>query len=92
MLKPLDDRLLVKPVKTEVKTDGGLYLPDMMISDTNQAIVVSVGHDEDLQEMFSEGDRIMYVLTSGEPVRYLGEDYLILERMAVLAIIIETED
>jgi len=85
MIVPLDDRVLVRVLKTETKTEGGIFLPDTSVSNTNEAIIVAVGTDEDLREVLKVGDKVIYQLDGGEPVKYNGRDYVLLERMEIFA-------
>jgi chaperonin GroES len=92
-VKPLADRVVVKPLEEEEQMRGGLYIPDTAKEKPSQGEVVAVGpgkvsDDGTRLEMdVSEGDRILYGKYSGTDVTLDGEEYLILRESDILAII-----
>ncbi|MHB8927856.1 MAG: co-chaperone GroES [Bacillota bacterium] len=86
-LQPLDDRVLVKPLKPEEKTQGGIILPDTAKEKPQEGKVIAVGTDEDLQKVVKEGDIVLYAKFGGQETKVDGEDHLILSRSDILALI-----
>ena len=92
-LKPLWDRIVVKPLEASEKTKSGLVLPDTAQEKPQEAKVVAVGPGKLLDEggvkplEVKNGDRILYGKYSGSEVTIDGTDYLILKEEDVLAIV-----
>jgi chaperonin GroES len=92
MLQPLGDRVLVKPLKAEEKSPGGIILPETAQEAPREGEVVAVGEGRMLEsgdrtEMSVEkGDRIIYREYGGTDVKIDGEEYLIVEESAILAV------
>jgi chaperonin GroES len=91
-LKPLNDRLVVKAVKAEEKTAGGIILPDAAQEKPTEAEVVAVGPGKVLDNgkvvalEVKPGDRVIYSRYGGTEVKVGGEEYVILRQDDVLAI------
>lgn len=92
-LRPLQDRLIVKRVKEEEKTKGGLYIPDTAKEKPVEGTVVAVGNGKLLDDGtvrkldVKEGDRILFGKYSGNEVKIDGEDLLILREDEVLGVV-----
>ncbi len=92
MLKPLGDRVIVKPVSAEEKTAGGIVLPDTAKEKNQEGDVVAVGPGTQLDSGkvvpidVNVGDRIIYGKYSGTEVKVGAEDYVILRQEDILAI------
>jgi chaperonin GroES len=91
MLKPLGDRVIVKPSVEEEKTAGGLFLPDTAKERPQWGEVVAVGPGkfEDGKRIEIEvktGDKVIYSKYGGTEVKVDGQDYLILRESDILAI------
>lgn len=86
-VKPIDDRLLIKPIEPESKTSGGIIIPDTAKEKPIMGEVVAVGTDEELQKLFKVGDKIIFAKYGGEEISIDGEDYRIIQRSDVLAIV-----
>ena len=92
-IRPLDDRIVVKAVKAEEKTSGGILLPDTAKEKPSRAIVVAVGegprNDEGqrLPLTVKVGDEILYGKYAGNDIKWAGEEYKILRESEVLALI-----
>ncbi len=86
-VRPVDDRLLVKPLATQEKTAAGIYLPDTAKEKPQQGVIVAVGTDEELRKVFKEGQRVLFTKYGGSEVKLDGEDHLILQRSDVLAVV-----
>lgn len=94
-LKPLSDRVIVKAVEQEEKTQSGIYLPDTAKEKPQQGQVVAVGsgrvaqNGERLQMSVSVGDRVLFAKYGGTEVKLDGTEYLILSESDILAIVQE---
>jgi chaperonin GroES len=91
-LKPLDDRIVVKPGEGEETTSSGLVIPDTAKEKPQEGSVVAVGPGkfEDGQRTpldVNVGDTVVYSKYGGTEVKVEGEDYLILSARDVLAVL-----
>jgi chaperonin GroES len=93
-LKPLDDRIVVKPGEAEERTASGLVIPDTAKEKPQQGTVVAVGPgrwSDDEGKHFpldiKSGDTVLYSKYGGTEVTIDGEDLLILTSRDVLAIV-----
>jgi chaperonin GroES len=91
-LKPLDDRIVVKPGEGEETTSSGLVIPDTAKEKPQEGSVVAVGPGkfEDGQRTpldVKVGDKVVYSKYGGTEVKVEGEDYLILSARDVLAVL-----
>jgi len=92
-LRPLGDRMVVKPTEQEEVTSSGIYLPETAKEKPQQGSVVAVGpgtRDEDGKRIAMDvkvGDLVMYAKYSGAPIKLTGTEYLILKEGDVLAIV-----
>ncbi len=91
-LKPLGDRIVVKPVEREEKTKSGIVLPDTAKEKPQEGEVVAVGpgkyeKGERVPMEVKVGDRVIYSKYGGTEVKIEGEEYLILNQSEVLAIV-----
>jgi chaperonin GroES len=91
-LKPLGDRLIVKPIDEEETTASGIVLPDTAKEKPQKGKVVAVGDgrwDEDGEKRIpldvSEGDEVLYSKYGGTEVTVDDEDLLVLRESDVLA-------
>lgn len=90
-LKPLGDRLVVKPIEQEETTASGLVLPETAKEKPQQGSVIAVGpgrRDDDGKriEMDVEvGDTVLYAKYAGTEIKVTGEKLLILKESDVLA-------
>ena len=91
--RPLHDRVVVKRVKEEEKTKGGIIIPDTAQEKPQEGEVVAVGpgaRDEDGErvEMDVEvGDRILFGKWSGTEVKIDGEELLIMKESDIMGVI-----
>ncbi|MGP1537637.1 co-chaperone GroES [Bacteroides heparinolyticus] len=86
-IKPLADRVLVKPVAAEEKI-GGIIIPDTAKEKPLKGEVLAVGNgtkDEDM--ILKVGDVVLYGKYSGTEVDIDGETYLIMRQSDVLAVV-----
>jgi chaperonin GroES len=92
-LKPLGDRVIVKPKAPEEKTKGGIILPDTAQEKPMEGEIVAVGNGriaDDGKKIAMElkvGDKILYGKYSGTEVKINDEEFLIMRESDVYAII-----
>jgi chaperonin GroES len=92
-LKPLEDRILVRPEEGEETTISGIVIPDTAKEKPQQGTVLAVGPGKrsdtgDLIPMdVKEGDKVMYSKYGGTEIKIDGEELLILSARDVLAIV-----
>lgn len=90
-LRPLDDRVVVKPLEAEETTAGGILLPDSAKEKPQRGKVVAVGPGKLLdsgnrgQLSVSVGDEVIFGKYGGSEVEVDGEDYKILRESDILA-------
>jgi chaperonin GroES len=91
-LKPLEDRIVVKPGEEEEKTVSGIVIPDTAKEKPQEGSVVAVGPGrfEEGQRVpldVAVGDTVIYSKYGGTVFKVEGDEYLILSARDVLAII-----
>jgi chaperonin GroES len=87
-IKPLGDRVLVKPAPVEQKTVGGIIIPDSAKEKPLKGEVLAVGKGTKDEEMVvSVGDNVLYGKYAGTELEWEGEKYLIMRQSDILAII-----
>ncbi len=92
-IRPLQDRVIVRRVKEEEKTKGGLYIPDTAKEKPIEATVVAVGNGKVLEDGtvrkldIKAGDRILFGKYSGTEVKIDGEEHLILREDDILGVL-----
>ena len=90
-LKPLDDRVVVKPLEVEEKTSGGIVLPDTAKEKSTKGEVVAVGsgklldNGKRLPMVVKVGDKVLYGKYGGADVKVDGVEYKILSESEILA-------
>lgn len=93
-IKPLSDRIVVKPLEAEAKTKGGIVLPDTAKEKPQEGKVVAVGKGKVLENGSIQapevkvGDKVLYGKYSGNEITTKeGEELLIMREEDILAII-----
>ncbi len=87
-IKPLADRVLIKPVAAEEKTVGGIIIPDSAKEKPLKGNVVAVGKGTKDEEMvLKAGDSVLYGKFAGNELELEGERFLIMRQSDVLAIL-----
>jgi chaperonin GroES len=92
VLKPLADRVVIKPIQAEEKTKGGIVLPDTAKDKPQEGEVVAVGpgrildNGTKLTPEVKVGDRVIYSKYSGSEVKIDGEEHLVVREQDILAI------
>ena len=92
-IRPLHDRILVKRVEEENKTNGGLIIPDTAKEKPLEAQVIAVGNGKVLEDGslrkldVKAGDRVLFGKYTGTEVKIDGDEHLILREDDILAVI-----
>ncbi|SDS05007.1 MULTISPECIES: co-chaperone GroES [Jiangella] len=93
-IKPLEDRIVVKPLEAEQTTASGLVIPDTAKEKPQEGEVVAVGEgrwDDEGEKRIpldvKVGDVVLYSKYGGTEVKYGGDELLILSGRDVLAIV-----
>ena len=87
-IKPLADRVLIKPAPAEEKTAGGIIIPDTAKEKPLQGEVLAAGNGTKDEEMvLKAGDTVLYGKYAGTEVELDGEKYLTMRQSDVLAVL-----
>lgn len=87
-MKPINDRVVIKPSPAEEKTAGGIIIPDTAKEKPQKGVVVAVGPGKDGNLMtVQKGDTVLYGKYAGQEIHYNGEDYLIMREDDILVIL-----
>jgi chaperonin GroES len=92
-VKPLEDRILVKPIEAETMTASGIYLPETAKERPIQGTVVAVGPGARLENgrraamTVSKGDTVVYSRYAGSEIELKGEKHLLLRESELLGVI-----
>jgi chaperonin GroES len=92
VLKPLADRVVVKPIQAEEKTKGGIVLPDTAKDKPQEGEIIAVGTGRVLDNgtklplEVKVGDKVVYSKYSGSEIKIDGEEYLIIRESDILAV------
>jgi chaperonin GroES len=90
-LRPLDDRVIVKPLEAEEKTAGGIVLPDTAKEKPQRGKVISVGPGKILDDgsraavAVAVNDEVLFGKYSGNEVKVDNVEYKILRESDILA-------
>lgn len=93
MIKPLNDRVLIKMVEAEVETKSGIILTASSKEKPQIAEVVEVGpggvdeNGKEIKMQVKKGDKVITSKYSGTEVKYEGTEYLIVKQDDILAIV-----
>jgi chaperonin GroES len=87
-IKPLADRVIIKPAAAEAKTAGGIIIPDTAKEKPQKGTVVAVGPGtKDNPVTVKAGDKVLYGKYSGTEISFEDNDYLIMRESDIVAII-----
>ncbi|MDD5133878.1 MAG: co-chaperone GroES [Phycisphaerae bacterium] len=92
-LRPLDDRIVVKPQEAEEKTAGGIVLPDAAKEKPLMGKVISVGPGRMLDNgkraevAVKKNDTVLFGKYGGNDIKIDGQDYKILRESDILGIV-----
>lgn len=92
-IRPLQDRVILKRVKEEEKTKGGIIIPDTAKEKPIEGEVVAIGNGKVLEDgtvrklSVAVGDRVLFGKYSGTEVKLDGEERLIVREDDILAVL-----
>ncbi len=86
-VKPLDDRVLIKVLEAEDRTESGIIIPDTAKEKPIIGEVIEVGTDEDLRELLKTGDKVLFAKYGGEDITVNNQEYKMIQRADILGII-----
>lgn len=92
-VRPLGDKILVKRLEAESKTDSGIFLPESAKEKPQQAKVLRIGSGRTLDNgekapfQVKEGDTVLLGKWGGQEIKIDNEDYLVMSEDEVLAIV-----
>ncbi len=82
-IKPIGERLLIKPIKEEVKSAGGIVLPEKAKEKSQKAEVIEIGSSDEIS--VKVGDQVIFAKYSGNEIKMDDEDYVIIDWSDILA-------
>jgi len=95
-IKPCQDRVLVKLIKQENKTESGIYIPESAQNNDSYHIgeVINIGPGKKMDDgsilavnNFSIGDKVIFGQYAGTKIKVEGEEHIILKEEDVLALV-----
>ena len=92
-IRPVGDRVVVKPAAREEVTKSGIVIPDTAKEKPQEGVVIAVGNGRLLDNGdrspidVAEGDRVLFAKYGGTEFKLDGEDYLVLKENDILAIV-----
>ena len=92
-VRPLDDRVLIKPLEAEEKTAGGIVLPDTAKEKPQKGKIIAIGPGKLLEDgkrgemSVKVGDTVLFAKYSGTEVTIDSEEHQIMREADVLAIV-----
>ncbi|MHC5039610.1 MAG: co-chaperone GroES [Planctomycetota bacterium] len=90
-IRPLDDRVVVRPLESEEKTAGGIVLPDTAKEKPQKGTIEAVGpgrllkSGKRVETPLKVGDKVLFGKYAGHEVKIDGEEYKIMKEDDVLA-------
>ena len=88
MMRPINDRVVIKPAPADEKTKGGIIIPDTAKEKPQRGEVVAVGPGKDGNLMtVAAGDIVLYGKYAGQELNYQGNDYIIMREDDILVIL-----
>ena len=91
-IKPLGDRVVVKPLDAESKTKSGIIIPDTAREKSHRGEIIAIGEgkfdDGKLVPMMVKiGDKVLYKEYGGDEFKLDGEEVIVLKEEDIIAII-----
>ena len=93
-LRPLADRVVVKPLERDETTKSGIVLPDTAKEKPQEGLIEAVGNGKYNEQTGQRvaldvvvGDRVIYAKYSGSEIKIDEQDYLILSERDILAVV-----
>ena len=91
--RPLQDRILVRPLTSEEKTKGGIIIPDTAKEKPLEGEIIAAGNGKVLENGHKQplevktGDRVLFTKYSGTEIKLDGDDYKIMREDDILGVI-----
>jgi len=90
IIRPIGERVLLKHLKKEEVTKGGIYIPESAQKENKEGIVIAVGTFEDGKELpLKKGDHVIYGGYQSDEVEIDGEKHLFVDFKDILATFVE---
>jgi len=87
-MKPINDRVVVKPAPAEEKTKGGIIIPDTAKEKPQRGEIIAVGPGKEGNLMTVQvGDIVLYGKYAGQELNHEGSDYLIMREDDILLVL-----
>lgn len=94
-IRPVDERILIKPLKEEERKVGGIIIPDTAKERPQMGEVIALGDDIEvsdrkqrkLSDIVKVGDHIVYARYGGTEFKMDNEEYLLVGRSDILAVV-----
>ena len=92
-IRPIQDRIVIRPVDADEKTSGGIIIPDSAKERPREGVVIAVGpglRQEDgtiLTPDVKQGDRVIYAKYYGIEVQIDGVEHLIMREEEILGVV-----
>jgi len=93
-IKPLGDRVLIKPLEAEETAKGGIIIPDSAKEKPQEGTVAAIGPGKGLDDGSKDelsvkvGDKVIYSKYAGSEIKLDGDDYLLMREDDILGIIV----
>lgn len=84
-VRPLGDRVLIKLVEEQERTQSGIYIPDTAKDKPQTGLVIAVGDGEDVK--VKNGDKVLFAKFAGTEIKIGNEEHLILSSDDILAVV-----
>ena len=87
-IRPLADRVLVKPAAAEEKTASGIIIPDTAKEKPQRGEIIAIGNGKKDEPLTVKvGDKVLYGKYAGTEISIEGTDYLIMKESDIFAIV-----
>jgi chaperonin GroES len=92
-LRPLRDKVVVKPSDADEKSAGGIFLPDAAKKKPQEGTIIAIGTGRLLDDgtikplTVQVGDKVVYSKYGGTEVKFDGTDYVLLDEDQIFAIL-----
>ena len=92
-IRPLGEKVLIKRLKAEEKTKGGIVLPDTAKEKPQKGTILAVGDGKMLDDgtrgafQVKKGDQVLFASYAGTEVKVADEEYMLMDESDILAIL-----
>mgnify|MGYP001168990782 CR=1 FL=1 len=84
-IRPLNDRVLIKPAETKDEKSGGIIIPDTAKEKPQEGKVMAIGDSDELT--VKVGDNVIYSKYAGTEIKFGGAEYLIVREEDILGVL-----